>query len=328
VVATRNAALFCSQLATLVAAGLPLERALATLTRSAPSRGLRRIAAGIRNRINKGDTLTQAVAAYDAHLPRLMAPLLEVGEQTGRLEDALSALASYYDSQWDLKRTTLSHVVPMLVYFAICGALIVFIYYVRAGWSMAWLQRTGENIGFVVAACVLVLLAIKLVPAVRGALVFVGLGVPFVSGIMRQAAISRFALAMQAASGSGLEVRRAITLSANAMANRLLGMRVRRAVKGIDKGLTLTDALDRTRVFTADVIGMFEAGEASGRIAETMGHVAVASRLRATTATRTTLRIFTMLLYLTVLISIAYVIISMYAGQISGIYKQLDSLEK
>jgi general secretion pathway protein F len=326
VISSRNAAFFCNQFATLIASGLPLDRALATLTRSAPSYGLRRIAAGLRRRISQGDTLAQALGAYRAHLPRLMEPLIEVGEHTGRLEDVLGALAGYYDSQWDLKRTTMSHLVPMIFYFAVCGALIVFIRFVRAEWNMAWLQRTVENIAFVVACVVLALLAVKLIPAVQSAIMLVGSALPFVSGIMRQSAISRFALAMQASLGSGLDTRRAITLSAGAMANPMLAGRVRRAAKRIADGLTISEALDRTGVFGAEAIGMFEAGELSGNLAETMGHVAVSSRLRATTAARTTLRIFGILVYVAMLAYIAYIIITLYAGRLSEVYKSIESL--
>ena len=48
VISNRNASLYCEQLATLIGGGVPLDRALTTLGRSAPTLGLRRISSDIR----------------------------------------------------------------------------------------------------------------------------------------------------------------------------------------------------------------------------------------------------------------------------------------
>ena len=320
----KNAALYCSQLATLLTAGVPLERSLTTLGRSAPTHRLRRISAAAQHRISQGHTFAQALGAHAADVPRLMLSFIEVGEQSGRLDEVLATLAAYYNGQWDLKRTTLSHLLPMLVYFGLCGVLIVFINFVLRGWDMSWLRRAGANIAFAAACVALVGLAVKLVPAVRSGFALVGSLLPVVSGIMRQAAISRFALAFQATLGAGFDVRRAIALSAQASANTLFAARIRRASKWIDEGLPITEAIARTRALDADALAMIEAGELSGRLVDTLGHVAVASRLRATTAARTGLRLFTLIIYVAMLLAVGYVIVQLGSRIYGGsLYEEL-----
>jgi type II secretory pathway component PulF len=324
VLSYKNAALYCGQLATLLTAGVPLERALTTLSRSAPTRRLRRISAAVQRRITEGRTFAQALGAHAADVPRLMLSFVEVGEQSGRLDEVLATLASYYNSQWDLKRTTFSHLLPMLVYFGLCGALIVFIQFVLRGWDMAWLRRAAANIAFAAACVILIGFAVKFVPAVRAGFAVVGSLIPIVSGIMRQAAISRFALAFQATLGAGFDVRRAIALSAQASAHNLFAARIRRASKWIEGGLTITEALTRTRALDADALAMLEAGELSGRLVETLGHVAVTSRLRATTAARTGLRLFTLLIYVAMLLAVGYVVLQLGLRIYGGVsYKDL-----
>ncbi len=321
----RNASLFCEQLATLLGAGVPLDQALTTLGRSAPSPGLRRITADLKRRINGGETFAGALAAHAGSLPPLMIGLLDVGEHTGRLTEVARSLAAYYEGQWQLARSTTARLLPTLFYLAVCLALIVFIHYVRSGWDTATLARAGENAAFVIACAVLVVAAIKLIAPVRAAVVFVASHVPVVSGIMHHYAVSRFALSMHASLGAGLDVRRAIQLSADAMANPVLGPRARRAARDIDVGLTITEALARTRVFARETIGLIEAGELSGRIVETMEHIAESSRFRAATAARAAMKILTITVYLAVVLFIAYTVISLWAQHYGQVFHLLES---
>jgi len=321
----RNASLFCEQLATLLGAGVPLDQALTTLGRSAPSPGLRRITADLKRRINAGETFAGALAAHAGSLPPLMIGLLDVGERTGRLTEVARSLAAYYESQWQLVRSTTARLLPTLFYLAVCLALIVFIHYVRSGWDTASLARAGENAAFIVACAVLVYAAIKLIAPVRAAFVFVASHVPVASGIMHHYAVSRFALSMHAALGAGLDVRRAIQLSADAMANPVLGPRARRAARDIDEGLTITEALARTRVFARDTMGLIEAGELSGRIVETMEHIAESSRFRAATAARAATKILTIAVYVAVVLFIAYNVISLWSQHYGRVFDLLES---
>jgi len=325
VISNRKAAIFCNQLATLIESGVPIERSLATLGRTAPTGGLRRIARASKRDIEGGATFAQALGAHTAHLPHLMLTLTEVGERTGQLDEALHAAAAYYDNQWNLARTTISRLVPVFFYFAICGALIVFIHFIQHGWDTTWLKTTALNIGFVLACIVLVVLATKLIPPVRAGVVRAASCLPVVAGIMRMSAISRFAFAMRACVRAGLDMPRAINLSADAMANPALAARVRRSVTRLHEGDTITEALGRTRVFGREVMAMIETGELSGRLDETMGYVAATTRFRATTAAQVALKVLTTCIYLGMLAFVAYTVVTMWVQHYSGVFKLLDS---
>ena len=325
-ISSRNISLYCEQLATLTEAGVPLNHALTTLSRSATTRGLRRISADVRTRINSGETFAGALSAHTGRLPPLLVNFLEVGERSGRLDRVARSLSKYYKGQWELSRETIMQLLPTLFYFSMCYAVIVFIQYVTSSWNTASLLHSAQSAGFVVACAVLAFLAIKVLSPVRAAIVLVASCLPFVSGIMRQHAISRFTLAMEASLAAGLDVKRAIHLSANAMANPIFAPRVRRAAKGIDQGLTITQALERTHVFGRGTVGLFEAGELSGRIVETMGHVAESSRFRATTAARAAARMFTISVYVAMILYVALKVISLYWESISGLGDIIESV--
>jgi type II secretory pathway component PulF len=325
VVSNRNVALFCRQLATLIQSGVPIDRSLDTLGRSASTRGLRRIARDTKRRIEAGSSLAQALGAHSVHLPRLMLTIIEVGERTGRLDETFHATAAYYDNQWNLSRTVLTRLLPVLFYFAICGVLIVFIRYIYHGWDMTWLKRTALNIAFVVACIALFLFAIKVLPPVRTVVVRIIACLPIVAGIMRMSAISRFAFAMRACVQAGLDMRRGINLCANAMAHPPLAARVRRAVKHLDRGMTITESFRRTHVFDREVMAMVETGELGGRLDETMGHVAATARFRATTAAQAGVKILTTCIYVGMLLYVAYTVVMLWMRHYSSLTTILNS---
>lgn len=324
-ISNRNASIYCDQLATLLAAGVPLDRALETLRRNAPSRGLRRMTADFARRIEQGETFAGAVAAHRCRVPRLVVGFFEIGERTGRLPEVARSLSKYYQGQWELARDTMSQLLPIFFYFAICAAAIVFIQYVRSGWNATMLQRAGEHAALAIFGVVLVAVAIKLVPPVRTAFAFVASSLPVLAGIMRHYAVSRFALSMQVSLATGLDVRRTIELSADAMANPVLTPRVRRAAEWLDEDLTIAEALGRTHVFDRETISLFETGELTGRLVETMEKVAEASRFRAVTAARAGAKVLTIVIYVGMILFVAYTIISLYMQHYSGLFELIDS---
>ena len=304
-ISSRNIALYCEQLATLLESGVALTNALTTLTRSAPSRRLCRISDDLKKRINAGETFAGALAAHRGQVPALLVALLEVGENSGRLERVARSLAKYYTARWEITRDTITQLVPHVFYFFMCYVVMLFIGYVTSGWDTRVLIRIAENTVFAAVCIALVVVAIRTIPAVRKAILLVASCVPPLSGIMRQYATARFALAMSTSLTAGLEIRRAIALSADAMANPLLASRARRAIDGIKQGLTISQALRRTNVLEHTHLGLVEAGEVSGRIVETMDQIAEMSRFRATTAARATARIFVIVVYVAMLLYIA-----------------------
>jgi general secretion pathway protein F len=319
VVSSRHIAVYCEQLATLLDSGIPLDQALTTLGRSAPTYTLRRASRRIKQRINKGSTFADALADESAHLPSLLAYFLEVGERSGRLEHVARSLSRYYYGQWEIARDTTMGLLPTLLYFALCYAVIIFIRYVTSGWSEATLRANLEFVAFVVACVVLIGLIVKMVPPVRRGVVAIGSVLPVLSGIMRQYALSRFAMAFSASLAAGLDVRRAIRLACKAMANPIFVGSARKAARGIDEGLTISQALRRIRAFTIEDFAFIETGEATGRLVEMLDRLAQSSQFRAVTAARAAAKMFTILVYVIMLVYIATQIIGFYWGHIQDI---------
>jgi general secretion pathway protein F len=81
------------EIAALVRAGVPLESGLVGLGRDLPS-GMGRIATALGERLNRGETLPQAIAAERTRFPTLYLAVVEAGLKSGRLPAALEGLGT------------------------------------------------------------------------------------------------------------------------------------------------------------------------------------------------------------------------------------------
>src|SRR5262245_19532999 len=88
---------WCRTLHHSIGAGLDPVRIFKQQAKSGP-RALRAIAADVAEKLSAGSSLVDAFEPYRGHFPPLFLELVEVGEQTGRLEDTFRELEQYYES--------------------------------------------------------------------------------------------------------------------------------------------------------------------------------------------------------------------------------------
>src|SRR5262245_44304472 len=96
-VGVRDIALFTRQLATMVAAGIPLVRGLRGLASDSPSAGLRKISGQMADKIDTGEQLSTAMADHPRAFSSLAVSMVKAGEAAGTLDLVLDQLAIYLE---------------------------------------------------------------------------------------------------------------------------------------------------------------------------------------------------------------------------------------
>lgn len=91
--------LLTRQLATLLAAGIPIEESLRGVSEQSSSPKVRQLLIGVRSKVLEGYALAQALADYPQTFPELYRATVACGEQTGRLDLVLEKLADYTENQ-------------------------------------------------------------------------------------------------------------------------------------------------------------------------------------------------------------------------------------
>lgn len=95
-------ALLLRSLATTVAAGVPINRALDMLGRGSSDMLIQQTCAQLKRRVEGGHRLSRAMAEHPQVFSRFQAGLVKVGENTGRLDSILAQLAHYEEKSRDL----------------------------------------------------------------------------------------------------------------------------------------------------------------------------------------------------------------------------------
>src|SRR6266536_3194312 len=91
------------QLAVLVHAGVPLVEALSALVEQVDKEKLKRVLGDVRQRVNEGSALADALAAHPKVFGDLYVNMIRAGEQSGALEIVLVRLADFTESQARLR---------------------------------------------------------------------------------------------------------------------------------------------------------------------------------------------------------------------------------
>lgn len=119
------------QLASLLAAGLPLEAALRATMEQAERKPVAQALAAVRDDVRAGHRLGEALAAHPRHFPEIYRALVDAGEQSGDLAQVLERLADYIESRSALRNKVLTaFIYPVILTIVSIGIVIFLLSYV------------------------------------------------------------------------------------------------------------------------------------------------------------------------------------------------------
>jgi type IV pilus assembly protein PilC len=104
----KTLAVVCKSLATMLHAGVPLLKALETLSRRTGDARCRHHVAEVRLAVQGGVDIATAMRDCRGYFPDLMIDMVDVGEQTGTLPEVLDGLSSHYENNVRLRQTFIS----------------------------------------------------------------------------------------------------------------------------------------------------------------------------------------------------------------------------
>jgi len=115
------------QLASLMSAGLPLERALSALSEEADTERQRDLIAHLRAEVNAGAPLAQALSSAPKEFSNLYIAVIASGEQSGRLDQVLEQLASDLESAHNLRSKLLAAALYPAIVSGVALIIVLFL---------------------------------------------------------------------------------------------------------------------------------------------------------------------------------------------------------
>ena len=312
-------ALFTRQLATLIAAGLPVEEALNTVAKQTEKRSARAMIVTVRGRVREGHALAAALGEFPATFPDLYRSTIAAGEQSGHLAAVLENLADYVEGRFQSRRSVeMALLYPaLLLGFAllIVGALLI---YVVPDIARVF-EDTGEELPFLTRAMIgaseflrewLWLIAIAAALAVLGVKRLLAqtrarlgwdrrkLGMPLIGRIARGGATARYASTLSILTSSGVPLVDAMRIAGEVVANHWLKARLEGAVTRVSEGESLSAALESAGHFPPMFLHMVASGESSGELDAMLRKVADYQQEELARVVTTLVRLFEPLMML------------------------------
>jgi len=278
---------FTTQLATLLAAGQPLDRGLSILLELPETGEARKVISRIRDVVRGGAPLSVALEQQHGLFSRLYVNLVRAGESGGGLDVALARLADYLERSRELR----SRVINALVYPAILVVLVLGSLAFLLMFVVPQFEGLFESLDAPVAwytSAVLGASALLLNFWWLGLLLLVGFGwwlnrqladpaarlrldarllaMRRVGGLVARIDTARLARTLGTLVGNGVPLLTALNLSGNVLSNRVLANSLEAASAEVKSGSGLGYALGRQKVFPRLAVQMIQVGEESGEL--------------------------------------------------------------
>ena len=327
----KTLAVFFRQLATMLAAGVPIYQALDTLgNQRGGNARLRRVLHDIRNSILAGERLADAFDKHPAVFSPIIRAMIRVGETSGTLENILRQIATSLESELELRRliSRVTFYPKLVLFFAILipGLIPALITIVGAqggapvGATLAGIAWTYAKIlGVVFVVWAMFRLAMQ-AQGFRYAWGLLTVSLPWLGFTVRQLALARFARALSALYGAGLPLSQAIRYAADATGNEYLRSRIQPAGDKLEAGRSITETFASTGVFPAMVMDMVATGESTGELGFMMDKVAEYYEEEGKLRSHQAGHVLGVVVYLGVAIYVAIILIQFYAGYFRSIF--------
>ncbi|WP_297527674.1 type II secretion system F family protein [Thiohalobacter sp.] len=292
----KDIAIFTRQLATMLAAGVPLVQAFEIIGKGHENPAMQELVMTIKNDVEAGSSLNSALAKHPLYFDELVCNLVEAGEAAGVLDTLLDKIATYKEKtealKSKIKKALFYPTAVMIVAFIVTAILLIFV--------VPQFESVFRNFGADLPAFTRMVINLSEFMQKYWWAVFGGLGIavysilegkrrsirfnhfldrlilklPIVGEIMRKAAVARYARTLSTMFAAGVPLVEALESVAGATGNIVYGQAVLRMRDAVATGQQLQLAMQQTGLFPNMVVQMVAIGEESGSLDAMLAKVA------------------------------------------------------
>jgi len=278
--------MFTRNLQVMVAAGLPLPRALETLTLQAKSKKFKKALLDIKEQIVKGKSFSDSLNSWPDIFSELFSNMIKVGEEAGTLEEVLKILAQQMEREHELK----SKVMGAMIYPAVIICAMIGIGILMLVTTVPQLAETFEELNIelplttqiviglakflttkwylvVLIIIILIFLFLQGLRTKRGKKLMdtLTLKIPIVSPIVKKTNSAHTARTISSLISAGVPIVKALEITSGTLGNVFYKNAISQAVQKVRKGGKLSEALNLYQdIYSPIIIQMLAVGEETG----------------------------------------------------------------
>lgn len=289
-ISRKEIAVFTRQFSVMIDAGLPLVQCLEILASQQDNRTFQKILFQVRQDVESGSTLADAMRKHPAAFDDLYANMVAAGEAGGILDTILQRLSQYIEKIVKLRSAIRSAMVyPVAVITIAIGVVWIILWKVIPTFAVLF-QGLGAQLPLptriTIAASEFIGTWWWMIFAAIGAGIFslyryhktergrrvidgALLRVPVLGSVLRKIAVARFCRTLGTLVSSGVPILEALEITAKTSGNAVVEDAIMSTRRSIEEGKTISEPLKNTDVFPPMVVQMVAVGEQTGAL-ETM----------------------------------------------------------
>lgn len=293
------------QMADLLGSGVPLLRALQVLQSQTSHAGMKHVLGEIHRQIEDGATMAEAMGRFERVFGEMAVSMIRAGGEGGFLEEAFSRVAEFTEAQEDLKKRTIGAIVypAFLAAVGVVVVTVLIVFFVprfetlferlkergelpTVTIALLWLSARLGQWGFDIWTGIRVVLLGGAVAGGWYARKWLGteagrhwwhrlkLRVPLAGPIFLSLAVARFCRVLGTLLHNGVPILRALEISSDATANRVLAEAIQKASENISAGQPLAKPLAASGRFPPTVVEMIAVAEQSNTLEKVLLNIA------------------------------------------------------
>jgi type II secretory pathway component PulF len=297
-VSSGQLAAFCRQFAAYQSAGVDIVKSLASLQGQFARTALGPVIGRMLQGVRRGDSLTETVEREPKAFDKLFVSMIKVAEARGGVPETLRMMGRHYESRQNLIRQARSAMIyPIIVLICAGGVTALLTIWLLPMFAslLKDISKGGElplpsqvlmgfsnfvqHSGWLVLPVVIIgtpILLLQLYKTEGGKRVMdqLALRIPVFGPLLRKLDTARFARALSSLLNAGVDVGSSLALTSEVMRLEPFRRAVEDTRLQVIHGEALSVALDNTRRFNTDVIAIVDSGEETGKIPESLDHLA------------------------------------------------------
>jgi len=290
---TLEVADFCRQLGAMLSSGINLIRAMMILAQRDTKEAVRKVHDALIEDLQRGSTLSEAMALRGRAFPELLINMIRAGEQTGRLDESCMKMANQYEKDHRLNSKIKSAMMyPIfLICLIVAVVLIIFTFVIPRFTSMYqgmelpaptrivmavsdFMLSSGVYLVICIIVAIFALIALFRQPAPRRGLDHMKIKLPKIGKLLQTIYTARFARTLSSLYVSGIPMIHALTIAQSTVGNKYIESQFREVIEHLGNGRTLSQAISVVDGFEMKLKSTILIGEESGRLESMLESVA------------------------------------------------------
>lgn len=283
----KDLAVFCRQFHAILDAGISVLESLDILRNQTENKKLRDAIDDIYEEVQKGKSLSSAMANYKSIFPEILINMIETGEVSGQLDVVLERMAVHFEKENKINQkiqgamvypAIISIVALLVVWFLMTFVLPNFVDMFK-GFGITlplptrillgtgkWLKNYWYILFAIIVALIYIFRKYSNTEKGRYRIDKLKLKLPVIGKVSGKIATSRFARTLSTLLASGISIIEAMEIVIRIIGNSVISEEIHKSMDNIKKGLGIAEPLKELGIFPPMLISMIRIGEESGSL--------------------------------------------------------------